>query len=648
MNPKQTSTIPPNDAGVVATGASPHARLRAVPIRAVTLRDGFWRRRIESNYRAGIPAFVRWLDRDEQREPFPTFARTSDSGAIGDAIDALHRNITGRNSHRLVHSWRASVQVLLEACALTLQSTDTPEIRSLTDELAKGVVSAHDHPDFFGAYYGENFEMSYQFGLPGHAIQAAVAHHRTTGRTELLDTLRRVADQIVEKFGHRRAIDHPCIEMALVELYRTTGDSKYLETAGNFLQALMDQPPLIGQGCGDYEYQETEPHFGRHVVRQTYLCAGGADYYLETGDAAFWEKVQAMWQDMVTGKSHITGRLAIEYAMPERIAAKPYELWVGVFRILQDHIVRGGELCESVGNLYWNWRMLAAHGEAQYADYFERVLYNSFLAHVSLDGSGFFYVCPHATDGDFPTRTAWSHPETSCCSPNALRMIAGVPGYFFSTSDDGIWIHLYDACDLNWQLPMGLPVELSVDTRYPWDGLVEIDVSPESDTEFSLYLRIPAWCTGAFVQINGEPADEEAVPGQYLEIRRTWKKRDRVRLHLAMPVQEVGVDHRAAEFEGKVALMRGPLVYCFESVDQPDREAWDIQIPRNPDAKEHSGTSLYEVLGESAAFHPVFHEELLGGVTALHGRDQPVTAVPYYAWANRGPCAMRVWVDRSK
>lgn len=629
---------------MVATGASPNARLRPVPVRAVTMRDGFWRKRIDANHRAGIPSFLRWLNRDDQTEPFPTFARSSNPEQIANAIGALHRNITGKNRHHLMHSWRASVQTLLEACALTLQSVDTPELHSLTDELVKGMVSAHNHPGFFDAYYGENFGLSYQFALPGHAIQAAVAHHRATGSTELLDCVCRVADKIVDQFGRRRAVDHPCIEMALIELYRSTGQAKYLETAGNFLQALMDQPPLIGQGCGDYEYQETEPHFGRHVVRQTYLCAGGADYYLETGDTAFRDKLEAMWNDMTMGKSHITGALAIDYFCPERVAEKPYDLWVGVFRILQDHIIRGGELCESVGNLYWNWRMLAADGEAKYADFFERVLYNSFLAHVSIDGSKFFYVCPHATDGEFPSRTAWSHPETSCCSPNALRMIASVPGYLFSTSDDGVWIHLYDACRLDWRLSDGTPIELEIDTGYPWNGRITIEVVPAASQDFTLRLRIPGWCTGASVQVNGKPADGKAIPGSYFEIRRNWCKQDRVQLDLAMPVQVMAADGRAEEFESNVALMRGPLVYCFESMDQPDREAWDIRVPLNSKAREHSGTHLYESVCESSAFEPDYHDAMLGGISVLRGQDEPVTAIPYFAWSNRGPQAMRMWV----
>ena len=647
MPPDRSSPVSWSDAGVVATGASPHARLRPVPLRAVALGDGFWRPRREANHRAGIPSFLAWLDRDEQTEPFPTCARSQDASEISRAIQTLHRNMAGKNEHRLAHSWRANVQTLLEACAFTLQSDDAPAVRSLMDLLVSGVLAAHRRREFWDAYYGKDFGLSYQFALPGHLIQAAIAHHRVRGGTDFLDCACRVADAVVDRFGTRRAVDHPCIEMALVELYRSTGRGTYLETAGNFLQALLDQPGLIGKGCGDYEYPEGAEHFGRHVVRQTYLCAGGADYYLETGDAAFRDKLEAIWEDMARGKSHLTGALAIDYGLPERITAEPFDLWVGVFRILQDHIIRGGELCESVGNLYWNWRMLAARGEAKYADFFECVLYNSFLAHVSLDGARFFYVCPHATDGEFPPRTPWSHPETSCCSPNALRMIASVPGYFFSTSDEGIWVHLYDTCRLDWRLHDGTPLLLEIDTRYPWEGQVEIAVSPGAPSAFALNLRIPGWCTGASVSVNGLPVQDTVTPGSYCSLHREWNKGDRVRLDFAMPVLQMAADKRAAEFQGKTALMRGPIVYCFESEDQPGREAWDVRVPRNRQAREHSGRQLYEAVGEAAGFAPVFEAGLLGGVTALRGPDAsgaPATAIPYFAWANRGPSAMRVWV----
>jgi hypothetical protein len=312
---------------------------------------------------------------------------------------------------------------------------------------------------------------------------------------------------------------------------------------------------------------------------------------------------------MVDGKSHITGALAIDYWLPERVTEEPFELWVGAFRILQDHIVRGGELCEAVGNLYWNWRMLAADGEARYADFFECVLYNSFLAHVSIDGSKFFYVCPLATDGEFPPRTPWSHPETSCCTPNALRMIASVPGYLFSTSAEGIWVHLYDACSLDWQLDDGTSIALRMDTRYPWEGRIGIEVSPGAPRTFTLFLRIPGWCSGATVAVNGQPMRQAVDVGAYCPLEREWKKGDRVTLDLTMPVMEMGADKRAADFQGKVALARGPLVYCFESEDQLGRESWDVRLPRNSDAREHSGRRLYEALCKSSTFRPQFHPE---------------------------------------
>ncbi len=224
-----------------------------------------------------------------------------------------------------------------------------------------------------------------------------------------------------------------------------------------------------------------------------------------------------------------------------------------------------------------------------------------------------------------------------------------MPGYIFSTSEEGIWVHLYDACRLDWRLHDGAPITLAIETRYPWEGTVDIEVSPEAACTFALNLRIPGWCTEATIAINGRPHPQPVKPGSYCSLQRAWNPGDRVRMELAMPVMEMAADKRAADFQDKVALMRGPLVYCFESVDQPDREAWDVRLPPNSTRREHSGRQLYESVGEPATMSAAFEPELLGGVTALHGTDAcgtaPIQAIPFFAWANRGPSAMRVWVS---
>ena len=634
------------NAGVVATGRSPHAALRPVPIRAVTLGDGFWRPRLEANRDAGIPSFLKWLERDDQTAPFPAFARHGPDGShpeIREAMELLDNTFRGHNEHRLLHTWRATVLKLVEACAYVLQSGEHQATRDLLEELVGGIVAAHKNDDFLRAYYGDHFENSYQLATPGHLVQAAIAHHRATGRTEFLECAEGVAQAVLREFEGKEFAEHACIEMALVELYRATGDERYLRGARHFVGLLMEQPPVIGPDAGEGNWR----HFNRHVVRQTYLCAGGADYLAETGDATFGEQLDRIWDDMTTGKLHITGQLAVDYWMCERITSEPFGLSTGVFGVLQDHLVRGFELCEAVGNCYWNWRMLAATADAKYADLFERTLYNGFLSHVSLDGAAFHYVSPLATDGDFPPRNAWGSPEANCCPPNALRLMASVPGYFFSTSADGLWVHMYDDCRLDWRLEDGTPLAVVQKTRYPWDGHVAIDVSPGQAATFDVNLRIPGWCGEASVTVNGEPVDAPAPSGGYCRLRREWRESDRIDLTLPMPGVRMETDPRAVDFRGKTALMRGPLVYCFESPDNPDVKVWNIRVRRGPGDLNRTTDArlpgLYAPVGEAAGFEADFHDDLLGGVTALHG-PSGVTAVPYYSWANRGPSVMRVWV----
>jgi DUF1680 family protein len=643
---------------VVDTSTSPFALFRPVPISAVKMGQGFWQRWMEVNYKAGIPSFLAWMERDDQTDPFPTFARTTDTTEINAALDRMRDCFLGRNEQGLQHSWRACAMEIIEACAFVLQSEEVPHIRELLDELVAGVVAAHEHKEFFDEYYGKDFENSYQMATPGHLIQSAVAHYRTTGNTDFLDCACRVADVILEKFPDRTCTDHPVLEMALVELYRATGEERYLKYARQILQALIGQPDEIGQGTADY-FEDGVDHFGKHVVRQTYLLAGGADYLIETGDPEFQDKLDALWNDMTTCKIQITGQLATENMMPERIVAEPFQISSSVFDKIVDHVIRGFELCEAVGNIYWNWRMFSATGQAKYIDLFERTLYNGFIAHVSIDGSRFHYVSPLASDGDFPPRNIYGSPEANCCPPNALRMIPSVPGYIFSTSDAGLWIHLYDNCSLNWHLQDGTGLQVVQNTRYPWDGLVTIEVNPEKTAQFALNLRIPGWCSQATVKVNGQAIDATVQSGTYCRLQRTWQKGDVVTLDMAMPVVAMDVDSRAHDlrnypvFDKKTAVMRGPLVYCFEGVDNPDFDVWSIHIPLSQGGHlRDKCSSLYEPIENLDDFEAVFDERLLAGVVCLNGtgsdgkgHSAKLKAVPYYAWHNRGQSQMRVWVN---
>ena len=631
-------------AGVVSTAASPFAPLKPVPVQAVTMGNGFWKTRIDSSRANGIPSFLAWLDVDDQTAPFRAYA-TGDKPAIRAGLETLKTNPTGMNRTRNGHSWRANFQKWLEACAYLIQSGDDPQTRALLDQFVTGVANAHQDDRFWAIYYGDDFEKSYGLGAPGHLIQAAIAHHRATGSTEFLDCAARVADAICEQFQGEDFAGHSVIEMALVELYRTTGNEKYLAGARHFLTPLLRQPPVIGSASHGY--------LSRHVVRQTYLLCAGADYCAETGDQEFIDKLTAIWGDMVTGKLHLTGQLAVDPENCELICQDAFDLHTGVFRFL---LRTGLETCEAIGNAAWNWRMLAMTGAARYADLMERTLYNGFLAHVSLDGGKFHYLCPLSSDGNHWQRTPWASTSTSCCSPNALRMIASLPGYIFSTSHDGVWVHLYDNCAMNWRLADGTKLRLAQATAYPWSGHITIKLDPERPSTFDLNVRIPAWCRNPTVQVNGQAIAGDIAPGSYCRINRTWRKGDVVTLRLPMPVVAVTADPRATYYEGKVALCRGPLVYCVESTDNPALDMWGV-CAALPSANEAGdGRELIGHYRQSALlrqYEADFRQDLLGGVVALQGRggsygqpDRMLTFIPYYAWANRDSrSSMRTWID---
>jgi len=642
------------DAGVVDTSVSSNSLLRPIPIHAVTMGDGFWRSRMKAN-KGGFPTLLAWLDKSNQTAPFRAFsryARSGDDSGIRAALDKLKVNLHGEveGSHRGGHTWTPAVMALIEACAYVLQSGDDPRISSLLDEFVVGVVAAHKNEEFLDIYYGDDFQYSAGLATCGHLIQAAIAHHRATGSKEFLKCATDIADAVCEKFQGERFAGHSCIEMALVELYRTTGDAKYLRGARHFLEPLLRQSPVIGGGLDGWK--------GRHVVRQTYLCAGGADYLAETGDAAFRDRLNAIWNDMTIGKLHLSGQLGVSSEHPEFIIHKPFELSVGVSNLYNNtpHGL-GFELCEAVGNAYLSWRMFSVTGEAQYADQFERVLYNGLLAHVSLDGTKFYYACALASDGKHPPRNAWGHLVNSCCPPNALRLIASLPGYVFSTSDRGLWVHLYDDCRLDWHLADGTPVTLIQRTRYPWEGNVAIEIKPAKPAAFDLNLRIPGWCRDSVVKVNGKQVDCPVKSGSYCRVNRSWAEGDVVTIDLSMPVLAMAADPRVLDLKDKTALMRGPLVYCFEGVDNPGRDVSSISLTGGrgiqPLDNGAARAGLYQPCAKASGFDAVFDIGMFSGMTVLrqrsgsaHEGSAGLTAIPYFAWANRDPSPMRVWVDR--
>lgn len=609
----------------VATHRGKEFRLHSVPLRAVKLGEGFWKPRLRKNAHESMPVFLRLMEEHGVLDNF----RYQSGRKPGQFQQASFVSDSD------VYKW-------LEGASWALAAEDLPELRALVEGVIEEVAAAQGEDGYLVTHVPatdrwQRLSGSHELYCLGHLIQAGVAHHRATGEESLLAVARKFADLAVREFGPGRIETpdgHPEVEMALIELYRETGEQSYLDLAGFFLHAQPSEdkyPPL-----------PERPTLVGHCVRSGYLCCGGADWVAETGEARMRASLDRLWEDLVRGKLYVTGGVGARF--DQESFGLPYELPNRAY----------AETCAQISHAMWAWRMLLLTGEAQYADVMELILYNGFLSGVSLAGTEYFYMNP-LTAEDYQ-RVPWF--GCNCCPPNVHRTLALLPGYLFSTSGDGVWVHLYEAGEALLSLPDGRSVRLEVTTRYPWDGEVEITVTPPAEEEFAVHLRIPGWATAAGVTVNGQAAGE-VRPGSYLAVRRRWAPGDRVELSLPMPIQALTPHPRIAEARGCLALKRGPMVYCLESVDNPSIDIRDLCL--RPE----------QVAGWEAEWQPT----VLGGVVVLRGEgravcapcreldarplyaplgssaaairhEEHVLAIPYYAWANRGPSHMRVWLPR--
>ncbi|HIE52143.1 MAG TPA: glycoside hydrolase family 127 protein [Armatimonadetes bacterium] len=617
-----------SSAVVVNTGPSPQAKLHPVPLNAVRLADKFWAPRLKLLREVTLPTQHQLLRETGRLDNFRRAA-----GKVKGDFQGLYFNDSD------VYKWLEAV-----ACALAYQPDS--RLASLAEVAVAEIAAAQDEDGYLDTYFtferrGErwtNLRDMHELYCAGHLFQAAIAHHRATGEESLLQVAVRLADHIAEVFGpHRRpgTPGHPEIEMALVELYRETGQRRYLELA----QFFLDQRGrgLLGGGRHHIDHQpfrELTEMVG-HAVRSAYLNAGATDILLETGEAALREALERLWQNMTERRMYVTGGIGARYE--GEAFGEDYEL---------PNERAYAETCAAVANGMWNWRMLLLTGEERFAEVLELALYNGALAGISLDGQAYFYVNPLADRGQH-RRQPWFH--CACCPPNIARFLASLPGRFYATSPEGIWVHLY--AESTAQVDFGgQTVELNQRTDYPWEGEVEIALRPASPQSFSLFLRIPGWCPEATVEVNGEPVGKKAVPGAYLEVQREWRAGDGVRLSLAMRPEWLEAHPWVGSNAGRLALRRGPLIYCLEQVDHPDFDVWDLavvpQAPLQAEWKPELLKGLVVLRGEGvlvdgAAWGGHLYRPLRLG--SQRAQAVPFTAIPYFAWANREAGPMQVW-----
>jgi DUF1680 family protein len=486
--------------------------------------------------------------------------------------------------------------------------------------------------------------MGHELYCAGHLIQAAVAWQRFLGDARLVEVAQRVVDHILTVFGPNKRAGtpgHPEIEMALVELYRLVGDRRYLDLAQFFVdqrgRGLLGANPRFG---GSAYYQDRVPvrdseEVEGHAVRALYLTAGVADLFLETGEDALLQALTRQWRDLVDRKLYITGGAGARHE--GEAFGHPYEL-------PNDRAYC--ETCAAIASIMWSWRMLLATGQGQYGDLIERTLFNGFLSGVSLDGERFFYVNPLLSYGrpeligrGGHERREWYY--VACCPPNVMRLLGSLGGYVASSSDDGVQLHQY----VSGTVDLG-NVALRVETSYPWDGRVAITVMRTPSTAWTLRLRRPAWSgPGTRLAFAGNLVEQDG----YFVLRREWQAGDRVELELDMAVRLTRADARVEACRSAAAIERGPLVYCLESADNPNVDVLAVVLDTNGALEAHArpdvlgGVTTIQACGH-VPLPAAFLYEPWDGNPPPSGDHVDLTAVPYYAWANRTPGAMRVWI----
>jgi DUF1680 family protein len=624
---------------VLDTSKSPHAVLYGVPVSAVKIEDGFWAERRKVNVEISLPSL---LELFEQNGIIDSFRRASGK-----------KNVPRRGpvyTDSDIYKW-------LEAVGFEIQSGDAPQsLRLAASDVIDDIVAAQDSNGYIDtAFMGDmaaqrhtRMTGNHELYCLGHLIQAGIAWYRADGDRRLLDVGQRMVEYLLKNFGpDKKPIfeGHPEIELSLIELYRTTGDHRYLDFAGYFLKG--DPRNLAKVRPQDITYLFTvEPFTKRtqlegHAVRAMYACSGATDYFIETGDEEFWNTLTHLWDDLGR-KMYITGgvgsRAAGEafgdaYELPNRQAYT--------------------ESCAAIGNMFWNWRMLQATGDAKYADVFERALYNGANSGLSLSGNLYCYRNPLELVGDPKDKIRNPWYTTTCCPPNLQRILGSLPGYFYSTSADGLWVHLYDHNTLSWHLEDGTPIKVTQATRHPWEGTVELTISPETTKEFTLHLRKPAWSTSVKLEVADAAVESPVIEKGYITIRRTWNPGDRVVLSLDMSPRVMVADPLVRDDVGRVAVTRGPLLYCIEGIDQSaDSSVFDWYIdPTKGEFRRHWNADILGGIvtlrhAASRTALPATDLPLYQPLDARRLIDGELLLVPYYSFHNRGNTSMEVWIPK--
>jgi len=647
-------------AAAVSAGAIEResGRLKAVSLADVKITDEFWAPRLEINQRIGV------------RHAFERCDRTGSLSNFDKAARVVQGDYRGNRAND------SDVYKIIEGAAYCLQNQPDVDLEAYVDQLIAR-IAASQQPD---GYLNTNFvlkepdkkwynmRMWHELYCAGHFFEAAAEYYQVTSKKKILDTAVKLADHIDSVFGPGKRYDvggHEEIELALLKLYRVTEEKRYLELAKFFLderghahgtqrkpfdpndksyyQGKFPELPerarhrLIRNGrMQDHKPILEQTEAIGHAVRAGYLYSAMTDIAAITGDADYAKAVKRLWKDVVSKKLYITGAIGTAQYGDEGFGDG--------YRLPNQGAYC--ETCAAVAFIFWNHRMNLLTGDAKYTDVLELTLYNGFLGGVSLSGDKFFYVNPLASRGR-GQRRAWFTP--ACCPSNIVRLLPQIGRYAYASDGENVFVNLFMGSAAQIPVKAG-KVKLTQTTHYPWNGKLRIVIEPERTAKFGVNIRIPGWTQGRPIasdlyrfaggrnnaeislKLNGKAIKNPTLHKGYARINRKWKKGDLLEMHFPMPVRRVYAHPKVEADRGRVALMRGPMVYCLEQVDNRANVA-EMVLRRNADlATEH-------------------RDELLGGVTVVSGKavaqsNEPVefTAIPYYAWANRQAGPMTIWI----
>ena len=616
--------------------------IQQVAFTQVKVTDNFWAPRILLNHKVTIPIA---LQKSEETGRIQNFA------IAGGLAEGSFCSIYPFDD--------SDIYKILEGASYSIQTFPDPEMEEYIDSLIYLIGLAQEDDGYLytnrtidpenvhdwtkDGRWLQTHELSHELYNMGHLYEAAVAHFIATGKRTLLDIAIKSADLIDKEFGPGKielVPGHQVIEMGLAKLYRVTGEERYIKLAKFFLDKRGPDGPEYSQVHKKVVDQDEAVG---HAVRANYMYAGMADIAALTGDEAYINAIDKIWENVVTKKLYITGGVGASGA--GEAYGENYNL---------PNMSAYCETCAAIANVYWNHRLFMLHGDSKYIDVLERTLYNGVISGVSLTGDHFFYPNPLESQGQHG-RQEWF--GCACCPSNITRFLPSVPNYVYAQDENNLYVNLFVQNSANIQLSSGI-VNVSQTTNYPWEGKIDISVDPENEMKFDLRIRIPGWAknmpvpSDLYTFINDVSEDIQIkvnnkvlrykVEKGYAVIKRKWKKGDKVSMMLPMPVRKILANDRVKDDLGKLALQRGPVVFCIEDKDNQNGNVLNMLIEKN------------------SAFESPFRKDLLNGVQIIEGKvfglirsedddqiikkEQNFTAIPYFSWANRGASDMMVWI----